>query len=171
MTLHVRVASESDLPRIMEIAASTPLSAQWSADEYAKFFSSKIFTLESSSSTDARAKVSASKSVQDRAILVAEDANALVGFIVGRGVAGDWEIENIAVIPWSQKRGVGRLLLTEFLLFVRERGGSNVFLEVRESNHRARLLYEKAGFAEVGRRKSYYHAPPEDAAVLKISFS
>lgn len=152
----VRPAQPTDLPRIMEIASSTPAAAQWSASEYAKLFSSKTL---------------ASKSVQDRAVLVAEDERIVQGFIVGRGVGTDWEIENIAVISSAQRHGLGQLLLARFLQVVLERGGTNVFLEVRESNRPARLLYEKAGFVEVGQRKGYYQAPPEDAVVLKISFS
>jgi len=45
-----------------------------------------------------------------------------------------------------------------------------VHLEVRESNTAARKLYERWGFREVGRRKSYYSGPPEDALLLEILF-
>jgi [ribosomal protein S18]-alanine N-acetyltransferase len=60
-------------------------------------------------------------------------------------------------------------LLGAFLDLVREHGGKQVFLEVRESNHAARALYEKWAFVESGRRKMYYHDPPEDALVLRFS--
>jgi ribosomal-protein-alanine N-acetyltransferase len=33
-----------------------------------------------------------------------------------------------------------------------------VFLEVDENNAPARALYRRAGFADVGRRKSYYQS-------------
>jgi ribosomal-protein-alanine acetyltransferase len=157
----VRAAVPADVPRLLEIAAHTPFSAQWPEDKYAKFFSAKA---------DSTPQESASGTVQVHAILVAEDQIGVHGFIAGSGVAGDWELENIAVIPSQQKHGLGRMLLTQFLCSVRERGGTNVFLEVRESNHSALLLYEKAGFIEVGRRKDYYQNPTEDARVHKISF-
>jgi len=53
---------------------------------------------------------------------------------------------------------------------VRSRGGIDVYLEVRESNHAARALYEKWAFQEAGRRKSYYRDPDEDALLLRFSF-
>jgi ribosomal-protein-alanine N-acetyltransferase len=62
------------------------------------------------------------------------------------------------------------MLLEGFLRLARARRGTNVFLEVRKSNQAARLLYEKAGFVEAGRRKDYYRQPDEDALVLRFSF-
>jgi ribosomal-protein-alanine N-acetyltransferase len=44
-----------------------------------------------------------------------------------------------------------------------------VFLEVRESNEVARRLYSVLGFAKVGRRRSYYRRPVEDAVVLRAT--
>jgi len=44
-----------------------------------------------------------------------------------------------------------------------------VWLEVRESNERARALYLREGFAEAGRRRDYYPAPQgrrEDALLM-----
>ena len=45
-----------------------------------------------------------------------------------------------------------------------------VYLEVRESNHTARQLYEKSGFHLDNRRRAYYHLPEEDALVYRYSF-
>ena len=59
----------------------------------------------------------------------------------------------------------------EFLALARERGGREIFLEVRASNVAARRLYEKWAFVEAGVRKSYYQGPTEDALVLRLSFS
>jgi len=42
-----------------------------------------------------------------------------------------------------------------------------VYLEVRDSNDRARRLYRSSGFEEVGRRRRYYRRPVEDAIVLR----
>lgn len=47
-----------------------------------------------------------------------------------------------------------------------ERGAETAFLEVRESNTAAQALYRALGFTSVGRRRSYYRAPREDALVL-----
>ena len=42
-----------------------------------------------------------------------------------------------------------------------------IFLEVRESNKPALLFYKKEKFEAIARRKAYYHAPVEDAIVMK----
>ena len=49
----------------------------------------------------------------------------------------------------------------------RARGIEAVYLEVRDSNQRARRLYRSRGFEEVGRRRGYYRRPVEDAIVLR----
>jgi ribosomal-protein-alanine N-acetyltransferase len=45
---------------------------------------------------------------------------------------------------------------------------------VRPSNYRAIHLYERFGFASIGRRKNYYparHRSREDAIVMRYSFA
>ena len=148
--IRVRPGEPADLDRMKDIAASAAGAAQWPPEEYGKLF--------------------ASLSVQTRTVLVAEDDGMVQGFIVGRCVDREWEIENIAVSPAMQRRGLGGLLLEGFLREARSRQGTNVFLEVRKSNQAARLLYEKAGFVEAGQRKDYYRQPDEDALVLRFSF-
>ena len=46
------------------------------------------------------------------------------------------------------------------------RGAEEMTLEVRVSNHVAQSLYQKYAFAEVGRRKRYYHDNNEDALIM-----
>jgi [ribosomal protein S18]-alanine N-acetyltransferase len=53
---------------------------------------------------------------------------------------------------------------------VRAKHGKNIFLEVRESNQRARAFYRKAHFKETGVRKSYYSGPKEGAALYSLTF-
>jgi ribosomal-protein-alanine N-acetyltransferase len=48
-------------------------------------------------------------------------------------------------------------------------GVRSLYLEVRESNGRAREMYARRGFHEIGVRKGYYEGPREDARVLKKS--
>ena len=78
-----------------------------------------------------------------------------VGFALGRVVAGEAELLLLAVRRDGQRQGVGALLLDRFLLAATTRGASRMHLEVRDGNQ-AIKLYFKAGFREVGRRKSYY---------------
>ncbi|MEO7084227.1 MAG: ribosomal protein S18-alanine N-acetyltransferase [Gemmatimonadaceae bacterium] len=91
----------------------------------------------------------------------------VVGYVVAWFVAGEGEISNIAVSPVAWGHGVGRTLLDAALNEGSRRSAGAVYLEVRESNERARALYDSSGFEEVGRRKGYYRRPIEDAIMLR----
>jgi ribosomal-protein-alanine N-acetyltransferase len=152
--VRVRPAKAADLPRLVEIASHSVTAAQWNQTEYQKLFGPNRPEAQP----------------QSRASLVVEQDGSVVGFIVGRPAAHEWEIENIAVTGSARRCGLGTRLLGEFLDMVRDGGGQAVFLEVRESNRAARSLYEKWAFIEVGRRKMYYQEPDEDALILKFNF-
>jgi ribosomal-protein-alanine N-acetyltransferase len=62
---------------------------------------------------------------------------------------------------------VGGRLLDDALAAADASAISAVYLEVRTSNQAARALYESRGFRMVGRRRSYYQQPTEDALVLR----
>ena len=164
MAVHVRAARPSDQPRLVEIASHSVTAAQWNQAEYLKLFS--IDESEAQTQLEAGTK----SQLQSRTALVVEQDGNVVGFIVGRQMDDEWEIENIAVTGAARRRGLGSRLVGELLDLARSRGGKSVFLEVRESNRAARSLYEKWAFIEVGRRKMYYQNPPEDALVLQFKF-
>jgi ribosomal-protein-alanine N-acetyltransferase len=78
------------------------------------------------------------------------------------------------VRPEAQGQGHGRALLGELMRRSVALGAHTLWLEVRESNERARRLYSRWGFASVGRRKGYYPALPpqrEDAIVMKLALA
>jgi ribosomal-protein-alanine N-acetyltransferase len=140
----------------VEIASHSVTAAQWNPAEY-----QRLFTPDTALSTD---------ETQPRTTFVVEQHGSVVGFIIGRQVEDEWEIENIAVTGSARRCGLGSRLVGELLDLVKSRGGKAVFLEVRESNRAALSLYEKWAFIEVGRRKMYYQNPAEDALVLKFKF-
>lgn len=78
------------------------------------------------------------------------------GFILMRAVADEAEILTLAVRPAARRAGLGARLVGEGVLAAAARGAARFFLEVAEDNAAARALYEKAGFAEAGRRPGYY---------------
>ena len=105
---------------------------------------------------------------------------ACVGELEGRIVAygvlmlgpGEAQLLNLSVIPDVRRQGLGRALLRRFIDDARRLGALQLFLEVRESNVAAIVLYETEGFARVARRERYY--PPafpgarrEDALVMR----
>ena len=68
----------------------------------------------------------------------------------------------------AQGAGAGLALLREAVRITRAEKLDGLLLEVRPSNHRAIRLYERFGFASIGRRKNYYparHRSREDAIV------
>jgi ribosomal-protein-alanine N-acetyltransferase len=79
-----------------------------------------------------------------------------IGFAVSRMAADEAEILSIAVDPVYRGRGLSRDLLLTHLGHLAGRGVRTIFLEVEENNQPARRLYERAGFAVVGRRERYY---------------
>lgn len=77
------------------------------------------------------------------------------GFILLRKVLLEHEIITFAVAPEYQGQGIGESLLKEVQRFLS--CDEKIFLEVRESNHHARHLYEKCGFVITGKRANYYN--------------
>ena len=86
------------------------------------------------------------------------DRNEVIGFSLVRSVADESELLLLAVLPSKQRHGVGSRLLENFLGSARASGSGRVHLEVRDGNP-AVGMYRNAGFAPVGRRRNYYHAP------------
>ncbi len=90
-----------------------------------------------------------------------------LGYVVAWFAADEGEIANLAVAPAGWGQGIGRALLDAALHEAAQRAASAVYLEVRETNERARRLYRSRGFEEIGRRRGYYRRPIEDAIVLR----
>ena len=141
MTVHIRSATVRDGPALERIEQACFTHDQWTAQEFLKF--------------------------QCR---VAEVDGEVVGFVVGQdvfsGLTGqrrEHEILNLAVLTSHRGLGIARALLEDEL----NRGGL-FYLEVRESNSPAIRLYQKLGFAEVGRRANYYESPREHAIVMRL---
>jgi ribosomal-protein-alanine N-acetyltransferase len=84
-----------------------------------------------------------------------EDGDA-IGFSLSRTVADEAELLLLAVAPNHHRRGVGGLLLDDFMNRARAAGVARVHLEVRDGNS-AVEMYLRAGFTPVGRRSNYYH--------------
>jgi ribosomal-protein-alanine N-acetyltransferase len=98
----------------------------------------------------------------------------IVGFSVSRLAADEAEILSIAVAESHRGRGLSHNLLLTHLGHLAGRGVRTVFLEVEENNPPARRLYERAGFAVVGRRERYYRqdgGEPLNALLMRRDLS
>lgn len=99
--------------------------------------------------------------------LVALDGGTVLGYVGSQTVMGETDMMNLAVRPDSRRQGIGEALVHALISGLKQRGSRCLTLEVRASNEPARRLYEKMGFALVGRRPNYYFAPREDAHILR----
>ena len=146
--MYIRAMTEADLDAVLAIAAALPTAPHWPREAYAAALESEAWP--------------------QRVALVAESAGSLVGFAVAVLVAGEGEIESIAVAPGWQRRGIGMALLRELQRVLAASGALAIVLEVRESNRAAASMYAQAGFHEVGRREGYYRDPVEDAVLMQL---
>ena len=137
----VRLATEDDIPALLEIERQSFPNQSWRAEDF----------------------------LADQCI-VAERDGRIIGFLVSRESFGgngrdlpEREILNLAVTPPFRRMGVASTLLCHEL-----RHKATYFLEVRESNRAAQMLYRQLGFVEIGRRSQYYQEPSEGAIVMQM---
>lgn len=99
-----------------------------------------------------------------------DEEEHVLGYISFMNVMDEGYINNVAVREDARHAGIGSALVLESIRRGRERELSFLTLEVRASNDPAIALYEKHGFAEVGRRPGYYEKPREDAILMTLFF-
>src|SRR5277367_894540 len=90
MPVAIRSATLNDVPAILAMEKETPSAAHWTFDQYCEFVASGV-------------------------VLVAEEAGQLCGFVCAQPVAGEWEIENIAVAANFLRRGIASELMCALL--------------------------------------------------------
>ena len=142
--LAIRKLARSDVPAVFAILQESPEAAAWSQESLLQLASA------------------------DPAAWVVELNGVLVGFLIGRIVADEFEILNMAVSQAHRRNGIGSKLLESALEFSRSAGCVRAYLEVRATNSPAIALYARHGFIECGRRALYYRDPVEHAVLLSI---
>jgi len=131
----------------MSLVTEAPTAAQWPQEHYEQ----------------------AIQNSYPRRVMLVMAEQRIEAFLVGKIVADEWELENIAVAANARRQGLGSKILKEFLQIVRQENSQAIFLEVRQSNQAARNFYEKFGFEVAGCRPGYYSHPKEDAIVYRLS--
>jgi ribosomal-protein-alanine N-acetyltransferase len=104
-------------------------------------------------------------------MLVASIDAGVVGFACTWHVADEAHLLRIAVAPAGRRAGIGRTLLARVIADARAAGIVQIDLEVARGNAAALAFYRAAGFVEIGERKQYYRAPPDDALLLRLSLT
>ena len=99
--------------------------------------------------------------------VVALENDVVVGYVGSQTVLAETDMMNLAVHPDFRRTGIGRRLVEELVLRIKQQGSHVLMLEVRASNKAAIRLYDNMGFLQVGRRPNYYRNPREDALILR----
>jgi [ribosomal protein S18]-alanine N-acetyltransferase len=146
VTWKLRRAGAGDLDAIMLIESSTFENDAWSREAMASEIAS-----------------------QHTYYLVAERAGVegYAGlFAPQRSLQAD--IQTIAVGESARRQGLGRVLMQSLIAEARERGATEVFLDVRADNPGATALYESLGFEPIAVRPGYYQPDNVDAIVMRL---
>ena len=96
----------------------------------------------------------------------------LAAYSVAMSGAQEMHLLNLTVSPSWERRGLARTLLDALVAQCQRERNEALWLEVRPSNQRAREVYARYGFADVGLRRAYYPAPGglrEDACVMRLT--
>lgn len=152
--VRVRPAVEGDLPDLAALEAAAfpdPASPAWSpallAGELAQATAMMLVAVAGEPST--------------------AGAGGVLGYAGFRRVGHESELLRVAVAPAERGRGIGRRLIEAGLARLRREGVTTCFLEVRPTNAPALALYERLGFARIGRRRRYF-PDGSDALVLEV---
>lgn len=145
--VRLREMTEADMPRILTLEHHLFPDDAWTPE---------MFTAE------------LAQAASRRLYLVAEDEGTVVGYAGMMFTGGpEADVVTIGVDQSCWGRGIGTALLTALVTEASRRGCTEVLLEVREDNPRARQLYLREGFAEIGIRRGYYQPSGVDAVVMR----
>ena len=101
-------------------------------------------------------------------------AGDVQAYVVAQRGVQELHLLNLTVAPALQGRGLARVLLDALVAQARHEGHDWLWLEVRESNQRAREIYARYGFDDIGLRRGYYPAAAgrrEDARVMRLAIT
>ena len=142
-TIRLRPMSQPDMSAIMALEQELFPEDAWTREMFAAEFA---------------------QPASRRLYLVAEEADTVIGYGGMMFTGGPQaDVVTLAVAPAHWGRGAGTALLGALLDEAGRRGCAEVLLEVREDNPRARRLYLRNGFTEVGIRRGYYQPSGVDA--------
>lgn len=100
-----------------------------------------------------------------------DGSGVILGYLIAMAGVDEMHLLNLTVAPPDRRQGHARFMLEALIALCRSRRAQQLWLEVRESNARARSIYLQRGFAHVGVRKGYYpaaHGRREDAIVMSL---
>jgi ribosomal-protein-alanine N-acetyltransferase len=108
----------------------------------------------------------------DAWVLREHGEGALAGYFLLMYAVDEAHLLDVAVSGGRHGSGLGRFLLDRIAARSRQMDMTSILLEVRPTNLRALQVYERYGYAQIGRRKGYYPAHEgqrEDAIVMRYA--
>ena len=108
------------------------------------------------------------------ALVLRDQKGLMLGYLLALKGPDEMHLLNLALLPEQQGRGLARLMLDELCRLSRQHCCDSLWLEVRQSNARARRFYQRYGFEEVGMRPAYYPVPQgqrEDAVLMNLTLA
>src|ERR1700691_2315518 len=130
--IRLREMRRADMPGIMALEQELFPEDAWTAEMFASEFA---------------------QTASRRLYLVAEEGDTLIGYAGMMFTGGPQaDVVTLAVDPGHWGAGTGTALLTALVDEAARRGCTEVLLEVREDNPRARQLYLPHRFSDGGRR-------------------
>ncbi len=86
--------------------------------------------------------------VQPKLFLVAVKDGKIIGTVMGGYEGHRGWINYLAVDPAHQKSGIGRKLMSEIEKKLKKLGCPKINLQVRKTNSKVRVFYEKIGYSQ-----------------------
>ena len=80
----------------------------------------------------------------------------LVGLCSAWHVLDELHITSIAVQPIHQRKGLGKILLSDLIKRSSSLRTNQIHLEVKETNKSAKAFYKSMGFRTIGKRSNFY---------------
>jgi ribosomal-protein-alanine N-acetyltransferase len=153
MSWQLRSATPDDLDAIMAIESSEFANDAWSSDMMSAEIGDRHGYYVVAHPVGESANVTAYAGL--RAPLGSEQA----------------DIQTIAVAPDARRHGIARALMNSLMVEARHRGAAELFLEVRDDNPAAQLLYDSLGYQRIAVRPKYYQPDGVDAIVMRLTIS
>ncbi len=96
----------------------------------------------------------------------AEHLGKVIGYGGFKMIFDEIHIMTVSVLEDYRRCGIGTRIMNAVENSARELNAKKIFLDVRESNTCAKMLYDKLGFSTCGVRKKYYSDNNENAIVM-----
>lgn len=102
--------------------------------------------------------------------LVAQDANEIVGFVVGCSEPRKLgHIITIDVIPHRQRERIGSMLLAKIEQWLWQQGAEAIYLETPVDDAGAKGFYDKHGYFVFDRFQQYYNGALDAFVMMKTA--